>query len=159
MATQVAVLISKIARTELKDWPELFPTLLKVWSCKTKSTFSKELQLYGKGAYYAGQSGLVCWQRWLSPQCYIHVQVDRSSFFVQTFVFKMATRSRWFWSTFSSTWLDYSLLHPWAVIKADILWHLLQFIILDATVIYIKPDINSYVKCCSKLDQTAKLYL
>jgi len=29
VATQIAVLISKIARTELKDWPELLPTLLK----------------------------------------------------------------------------------------------------------------------------------
>lgn len=29
VATQVAVLISKIARMELKDWPELLPTLLK----------------------------------------------------------------------------------------------------------------------------------
>lgn len=30
VATQVAVLISKIARMELREWPELLPTLLKV---------------------------------------------------------------------------------------------------------------------------------
>ena len=31
--TQVAVLISKIARMGLGDWPELLPCLLKVWMC------------------------------------------------------------------------------------------------------------------------------
>ena len=30
VATQVAVLISKIARMELREWPELLPALLKV---------------------------------------------------------------------------------------------------------------------------------
>ena len=30
IATQVAVLISKVARVGIRDWPELFPALLKV---------------------------------------------------------------------------------------------------------------------------------
>lgn len=30
VATQVAVLISKVARVGLRDWPELFPALLQV---------------------------------------------------------------------------------------------------------------------------------
>ena len=30
VATQVAVLISKVARVGIRDWPELFPALLQV---------------------------------------------------------------------------------------------------------------------------------
>lgn len=38
VATQVAVLISKVARMGIKDWPELFPSLLQV--CITYLLFS-----------------------------------------------------------------------------------------------------------------------
>ena len=43
MATQVAVLISKIARIELKDWPELLPTLLKVLTVNIDALINKKI--------------------------------------------------------------------------------------------------------------------
>jgi len=37
VATQVAVLISKVARVGIRDWPELFPALLQVCVHETEN--------------------------------------------------------------------------------------------------------------------------